>query len=43
VVARSATALNLSAQRRADASNRKFGRCNDQFIRQAQHPKALFA
>jgi hypothetical protein len=42
VVARSATALNLSTERRANAIHRKFGRGNDPFIPQTRHPKALF-
>ena len=42
-VERSETALNLSAQRRANAGDRKFGRSNHQFVRQAQHAKVVFA
>ena len=42
-VERSETALNLSAQRRANACNRKFGCSNHQFVRQSQHAIVLFA
>ncbi len=40
-VARSATALNLSARRRLNASHGKLRRGNDELVRQAQDAKPL--